>query len=444
MKKNTLLYIIPIAFLCSCNKMLDVNTPSNTLYPSSVFSDSSNTKSALLGLYSGVEYTNTYLYWLTQWNMLYADEATTATLYPAFLNNALTSSDANVPDIWNNNYSNIYRANELIEGVQASTTLSTATAQQVKGEALFWRAYLHFDLLNIFGSIPLITSTNTSTNATAPQATSAAVFAQMISDLKQSAAYLPATYTVSGGERTRVNKLAAMAFLAKVYLYNQDWANAEAMADSIIGNSLFSLSTDLTKTFLNSSTEAILQFDNKPTGYVGLAGSFIPTAAVMPTYSLTTQLVAAFESGDLRMTNWTGTSAGYYYPAKYKVYVSGSTEYITLLRLAEIYLIRAEARAEQNNISGAQNDINTIRARAGLGITTAADQSSLLLAIEQERRVELFCEWGNRFYDLKRTGRADAVLGAAKSGWNSTDINYPIPAAEIGKNSSLKQNAGYN
>lgn len=445
MKKLTYLYIAPLFVLFGCNKMLDTKTPANTLYPSAVYTDSANVKAAVLAIYSGVVNSNTYGSGLSQWDALYADEVTSAsTNFPTFLTNSLSATDDNVGYIWLESYSGIYRTNSVIEGVSASTALTATARQQALGEAYFWRAFLHFSLLNVYGSIPLITSTNTSDIATAPQATADAVYKQIISDLTQSINDLPATYTVSGTERTRVNKLAAIALLAKVYLYQGDWVNAETQASLIISNSLFTLPSDLTTVFLNTSTEAILQLDNKPSGYVGWASAFVPASGVVPTYIMLDNLLNAFETGDKRKTNWTGVSAGYTYPAKYKVRTTGSSEYLTLLRLAEIYLIRAEARAEQSKLTDAASDLNAVRQRAGLTVTTAADQASLLLAVEQERRVELFCESGTRFFDLKRTGRADAVLGAEKTSWKSTAVNYPIPSVEISKNVNLKQNAGYN
>jgi hypothetical protein len=386
---------------------------------------------------------NSYVYEITVLNALYADE-TTSVSYPTYLGNSLSPADTQVGYMWSDNYANIYRANAIIEGVQSSSSLFAGTKQQAIGEALFMRALCHFNLINTFGNVPLITSTNATINATAPQSTSAVIYQQIIADLKQTAAYLPPNYTLSANERTRVNKYAAIAMLSKVYLYTQDWADAEAQASLVIGNPLFNLPTDLTKVFLNTSTEAIFQFDNKPTGYTSLATYFVPGAGIVPAYIIRPELLAAFEPGDQRKTNWIGTSAGYNYSAKYKARsVSTVNEYLTLLRLADIYLIRAEARAEEKNISGSQSDLNAVRTRAGLGNTTASDQPTLLLAIEQERRVELFCEWANRFYDLKRTGRINTVLLAEKPGWKSTAANYPIPSVELGKNTNLIQNPGY-
>jgi starch-binding outer membrane protein, SusD/RagB family len=95
------------------------------------------------------------------------------------------------------------------------------------------------------------------------------------------------------------------------------------------------------------------------------------------------------------------------------------------------------------NIAGALQDLNVVRNRASLSNASAIDQAVILLEIEQQRRVEFFSEWCHRWLDLKRTGRADAVLGAIKSGWQSTDVLFPIPQQEIDRNRQLTQNQGY-
>jgi hypothetical protein len=169
----------------------------------------------------------------------------------------------------------------------------------------------------------------------------------------------------------------------------------------------------------------------------------------MPYYTITNFLLSAFENGDQRMNKWLGKNIvndlAYYYPYKYKVNAySPITEFYIVLRLAEQYLIRAECRAQQDNIDGAKSDLNIIRSRAGLVNTTANNQDSMLLAISHERQVELFCEWGQRWCDLKRSGNANAILGDRKApNWQPTDSVYPIPAYEIQNNPFLVQNAGY-
>jgi starch-binding outer membrane protein, SusD/RagB family len=136
----------------------------------------------------------------------------------------------------------------------------------------------------------------------------------------------------------------------------------------------------------------------------------------------------------------------YAYPYKYKVRtgVYPYTEYNMVLRLAELYLIRAEARAQQGKLSEAITDLNRIRSRAGLsGLAPTLTQAQVLAAVVQERRIELLAEWGHRWSDLRRTGQADAVLETEKPGWQPGDAYYPIPLSELQRNPNMVQNPGY-
>ena len=143
----------------------------------------------------------------------------------------------------------------------------------------------------------------------------------------------------------------------------------------------------------------------------------------------------------------------YYYPYKYKLYFTGQppVEYPTLLRLAEQYLIRAEARAQQGNLSGPNGslaDLNFIRQRAGLPPSTASTQPDVLTAILNERRMELFTEYGHRWLDLIRTQQVNAVMSLVTPGkggiWQATDTLYPIPLTDIKADLNIRQNPGYN
>ncbi|HYD92200.1 MAG TPA: RagB/SusD family nutrient uptake outer membrane protein, partial [Flavobacterium sp.] len=165
--------------------------------------------------------------------------------------------------------------------------------------------------------------------------------------------------------------------------------------------------------------------------------------------SLSDTLVNSFEAGDNRRVHWVGEitvgTMKYYFPYKYKARGNVPiTEYTIALRLAEQYLIRAEARAKQNNISGANQDLNIIRNRAGLNSLDITDPSELWLAILQERKVELFCESDNRWADLRRMSLADQILGSIKApNWQPSDKLYPIPITEMNRNPNLSQNPGY-
>jgi hypothetical protein len=278
------------------------------------------------------------------------------------------------------------------------------------------------------------------------------VYAGVIADLLQAKSLLPDTYPT--GERVRVNKGAAIALLARVYLYDHKWVEAEANASEIIAKAAqYELLDDLNAVFLKNSKEAIWQlippFGN---GFTYEGSAFILLSQPRSCALRSGFIDNVFEPGDLRRQSWIGSvTVGFstwYFPFKYKVKSSSAApvEYAMQLCLAEQYLIRAEARAQQNKLTGANSaaaDLDKIRNRAGLANTTATTQAQLLAAIEQERRAELFSEWGHRFFDLKRWNRLDAVLGSLKPGWNTTDALLPIPQSEILANGHLTQNKGY-
>jgi hypothetical protein len=280
------------------------------------------------------------------------------------------------------------------------------------------------------------------------------VYDAIIKDLLQAQSLLQDDYPT--GTRVRPNKAAATAMLARVYLYTGQWAAAETQASQVISDGKYALLKDLNSVFLANSQEAIWQLE--PVNVAGGRNTWegftaTPTATSTPLYRLDSTLVAAFEPGDLRKTDWSSTRTvsgkPVTFPYKYKVRTSTTgavTEYSMVLRLAEQYLVRAEARAHENKLPDALADLDILRSRAGLpNLSATLDQAGTLLAVEQERRVELFTEWGHRWLDLKRTNRATAVLGAEKpTYWQPADTLYPIPLDAIKTNPSLTQNNGYN
>jgi hypothetical protein len=180
-------------------------------------------------------------------------------------------------------------------------------------------------------------------------------------------------------------------------------------------------------------------------GYLVIPGS----PDVVPNYTISNSLLNSFEPDDNRKVKWISSNLvdgqSYSFPYKYKQGIDASDrgEYDMVLRLAEQYLIRAEARAEQGESDGALSDVNIIRNRAGLSGLINSDKDSMLVSITHERQCELFAEWGHRWMDLKRTGQIDAVLGAEKPAWKNTSALLPIPLVELGKNPKLYQNPGY-
>jgi len=447
--------LLALSTLNSCRKLINENPSGTKILSSDVYTDSVTVQATLAGMYTTLIYSNAYNFYLAALPAFTADELNyVGNTYTQYINNTIATNDPNNESIWSSSYNIIYTTNSIISGVNSSSGISSRFKNQALGEALFVRAFCYFELTNLYGDVPLILGTDVGSNSTVARTPSTAVYSQIISDLNLAQRYLPADYSASGGTaRTRANKFAATALLARVYLYQSDWVNAEAQATTVINSSLYSLTTDLTTVFTPASQEAIFQFYNQPDGYTQWAYNVIPNPITpVPTYVLTTQQVAAFTPGDKRQTTWTATilynKVSYSYPYKYKnITTAANAEYYTVLRIAEQYLIRAEARAEQGNTSGAITDLNSIHnpTRVNLPIYSGAtDKASVLSAIMKERQVELFAEWGHRWFDLKRTNTANTVLGAEKpTTWKPTAVLYPIPSTEITNNPKLVQNPGY-
>lgn len=456
---SILLLIVLISF-CGCKKFVDVGAPNSQLITAKVYTNDNTLKSALAGMFSTMANTAAYdqqfkLSFLTACSSDELKYFATSVDYDPFLNNSIPTDNSSVLSLWSSFYASIYQANAVIGGIAASTGgLSDAMKTEALGEAKFVRAYCYFQLTSLWGDVPMPLTTDGVTNNSLSRSTSAVVYQQIIKDLTDAQAKLNSTYTYGNSERVRPNKYAAAALLARVYLYTGDYANAQTNATTVIAYpTLYTLlsTANLGGIFVKNNTEAIFQLTATATvGFTQEAQYYSLDITTVPDYQLNDNLLKAFESGDKRYTNWVGidTYSGktYYYPYKYKQKVLNSTatgEYATYLRLAEQYLIRAETMARQNNLSGAIADINVIRSRAGLANTTAATQTDILLAIERERRIELFGEYGHRWNDLKRTGRANAVLGALKTGWTANAALYPVPKSEINNNRNLTQNPGY-
>ena len=442
-----------VLLLGSCKKLIDVGPSKTELLTTTVFKDSATVQLTLAGLYeSFAPQTGAYRNSISTLLALSADELQyNGNNFDAFTNNAILSTDGNAAGIWEDSYKTIYVANAILEGVSSADGISLRFKHQASAEARFIRAFCYFYLVNVYGDVPLVLSTDVSKNANMARTAAAEVYSQIIEDLKFAQANLPSDYSISDGSRTRANRWVATAMLARVYLYNKNWTAAETQASSIINNeSLFELNANLNSVFSATSKEAIWQLYNDNSGYTWYATEVLPNPVTqIPTYFLTPALLGAFETNDARKANWVGSTIYselvYSYPYKYRSLQSGSnTEYYTILRLAEQYLIRAEARAQLGNTTGAREDIFVLRGRAGLGNTPAVDKEGLLLAIEQERRIELNSEWGHRWLDLKRTGRINAVLGAVKPSWKPSAALYPVPNGQRILNRSLTQNPGYN
>lgn len=459
--------------LTSCEKYLDgTQLPANTIAAADVYSSDNMISTVVTGVYLTMNNSGPFQ-GSASGNLgytmgLYTDELRsllTGNFADVFYKNAVQSGQSGN---WSDLYKKLFTVNTAIEGISTSKG-NLVYKDQWLGECYFLRAYFYYYLVNIYGPVPLALTNNYTVNNRLFRAPEADVYQQIIADLKMAQSLLGNEYKNGYGTTTtnrfRPNKAVATAMLARIYLYTKDWANAEAQAGELISNTNYEMPS-LSQVFLANSRETIWALATnspKATNEYAFYNNGMPETIVPPQspasssvfVALSNILIGAFESGDRRFTNWVRTSTVaasatspatvHYFPGKYK-FSSTNAEYQVMLRLAEQYLIRAEARAMQNK-SNAVEDLNVVRLRAGLGSLPAGTQTSLLAAIAKERQTELFTECGHRFFDLKRTGAIDAVMTAVAATKPTTWISYmsywPIPPADLLQNPNLTPNPGY-
>jgi hypothetical protein len=463
--------IVLLLSVMGCKKFVEIDTPPTLLVASAVFNDNTTATQAQTNIYSQMS-SGHESYNMSRNSGLLSDELTgyaASGQQQQYYINAMTANTNPYFGPWSPAYNYIYQANAVMEGLQNSHGVSAAVKNQLSGEAKFIRAFWHFYLTNCYGAVPLVTTTAYAANARLARTPQPLVYEQIIADLKDAAQggllsshYVDFSDTATTTERTRPTLWAADALLARIYLYTKKYALAETAATAVIAHTdLYGLESDLSSVFLANSQEAIwqLQIPQPNNGYATEDGhQFILLAAPNGSgVSIRPQLLSSFELGDKRRSNWvhdtTFSGKPYSYPFKYKQGINVTTvkEYVMVLRLAEQYLIRAEALANQGKLPQAIADLNAIRNRAGLGNYTgsATDPTAVLGAILHERQVELFTEWGHRWFDLIRTGTVSSVMSVVtplKGGtWNADGHQtlYPIPQPERNNDNNLTQNPGY-
>jgi starch-binding outer membrane protein, SusD/RagB family len=457
--------LVMASMMTACKKLIEIPpNPPTEITQAQQFSDSATTMTAIANIYSYQSNQNGFMFddgYLDVCGGLSSDEISTTTSQSddlQFYEYGVTRFNDYVSSLWSDPYSGLYPVNAALSGIAASSGLSASLKTQLTGELEVVRALYNFYLVNLFGPVPLITSSDYTTTSKLGRTSVDSIYMQILTDLTAAQQVLTATYAGSG--HYRPNLYVVKAFLAKVYLYQQNWQAAYNAADTVINSGLYALEPSLDNVFLDGSQEAIWQLPaDGAGGYASVtkeAQNYIPqTTGTVPRYPLTSFLLNAFEPGDQRLQDWAdsvavNTGSGnqtFYYPYKYKnvyVYTSPTTEDFMIFRLGEQYLIHAEAAAELGKLGTALSDLNTVRARAGLPASTASTQAGLLTAIMHERQVELFSEWGNRWLDLIRTGMANTVLNAEKGGFQSYMTLYPLPNTQLETNTLLTQNPGYN
>lgn len=464
------IFVFLMGMFASCKKFVEIPPPKSQLVDATVFNNDATATAAQIAVYNQL-YSNKLSWAISMYTGLQGDElityGNTPDLVNAYQNTLSSNNSAGFP--WNPLYNIIYQSNSILEGIQHyGQKLSAATQKQLIGESKFIRAFCYFYLVNYYGNLPLVVTTDYASNQNLSRTDKALVYAQIISDLQSAKSFLNINYvntdnTTVTTQKVRPNKAAAAALLTRAFLYAGKTDSAVVEANYVIDNSNYALCTSLYDVFLANSSETILQIMT-PTGVNTYNNTIDGQSYILqsppggPGYSaISSNLVNAFETNDQRFNSWIGTytdpSSGtlYYFPYKYKSYNTvDNSEYTMAIRLAEVYLIRAEAKARLNDLTGATEDLDLIRNRAGLPNTTATTQEDLLAAILHERQVELFTEWGNRWFDMQRFDVINSIMGSpgnvcqAKGGtWSPNWVLWPIPQTERLADPNLTQNSGY-
>lgn len=437
----------------SCEKLIEVELPSNQIASDQVFVDVQTADAVLAGLYSGLRDSSPFAGDQSGRLLgLYTDDldfySTTATNgLPEIAYNLQNDSNPSIYTDWSTSYKQIYVANALLEGIEKSTTIAEPHRNRIRGEALLVRSMLLLYLQQVYGNIPYPITTNYQVNQIISKTNADQVLIQLSEDLKESMNLLSDTYRHT--ERIFPNRKMAELLLAKVYLLQGKWSEAELLLKGIIQNPLYQFQNDITKVFIKSGSHILWQLRPKNSGDgTKESGVYYFNNSAPSMVALSTGLINTFSSTDLRKQHWmapvTFNGETWYRAEKYKNRSANTTEYSIIARLEEVYLLLAEALVQQNKIDEALPYLDKTRQRAGLPpLVMPLTKDTAINEILMENRREFFTEMGHRFFDLKRVGKLDAFL-QSKPNWKSFHKLWPIPQQDILLNPNLKpQNEGY-
>lgn len=457
--KRFFIYPLLSLVLLSCDHFLEVGPNTSELDTEVVFENDNTAITALNGLYHELQssgFASGNYQSITFLGNTLADDAiehnTTNEGYEFYINSLRAANTTN-NSIWSSAYKQLYSTNALLEGINENVNLSSATKNRIEGEAKFLRAFIYYYLVHLYDDVPLVLTTDYHTNKSLARSSIDDIYIQIQQDLEEALVYLPEDYVHNEGEHIRPTKYAAYTLLARLALWKEDYSEAINYTSEVIDSGKYSL-VELDDVFKANSVESIWQLvpvvpnTGANEGNLFILENNPNTPNNRSSQSLTEDFLSIWEAGDLRYQNWIGIytegESNYYYPYKYKIKHGGdSEEYSMVIRLAELYLIRAEAYAKSGNVQAALDDLNKIRNRAGLPNWTSTGVSDVEQAVLEERRRELFSEWGHRWLDLKRFGVIDEVLGQKKSTWQPHAKLLPIPEQDIQRNPFLTQNPGY-
>ncbi|MCE7040289.1 RagB/SusD family nutrient uptake outer membrane protein [Dyadobacter sp. CY312] len=459
--KKLITAILIVTSVSACN-VLDIE-PLSQISSNQAFTSLNNAEGVVNGMYNNLQ--TVYMWRVQILSDVASDMSQQIDTWDA-LNAAdefnFSADNSEIDDLYTSLYRCVDISNSIIANVPAMT-VAQLNKDDLMGQAHFVRALSYFDLARFFGGIPnvygtegvvikLTPSVGVTDEDFVPRNTLRETYDQVEKDLIEAIAKLPETRASTDLSKAKATKPAARALLARYYLYNRQWDKAEQFATEAIAN--LPLSVAFETAFRSKNTaESLFELQFNATDGAGLRNWYYPsnlsgrggTALHDATYA---EMIA--DPADLRgKLTAKNTTTNTFYTTKWNT--AQNADNIQILRRSEQYLIRAEARAELNNLTGAAADLNIVRARAGVAASTAATKDALIAAILQERKLEFVGE-GHRWFDVIRRGLALTVFSnivRSKGSLPSYSIKIagkqvlPIPSAEMRTNTKLVQNEAY-
>jgi hypothetical protein len=443
--------LVPALMLVAsgCNSILDTS-PKDTIPEQTAISDAPSARAALAGLYTSLQRSASYGEELVEFGDLSADNAYNSGTYTSYLEadlNHLSPNNSTIFDLWVGAYDGINRANEILAKVPAVEGLDDTEKAEIIGEAYFVRALDYHNLVKLFGGVPiqLAPTGSVADIGNVTRASVADVYTQILKDLDSAG-----TFVTNTAPQTQATVAAVAALRARVLLYKGDYPGAQAAAETVEMMSGYSLASNYGDLFPETGpgpSEDIFEIAASLTQENLLSYDFLSVTELAPTQELMHAYDPAFkvDTSDVEDYNPTDTRGqwnisvddGTVLGNKYRSVVG--TDFVPVIRLAEVILIDAEALARQDMKPEAVAKLQMVQARAHatLFVLGTHTQQEVIDAIVAERRLELAFE-GDRWPDLVRIGTAASVMGI-----DPTQTLYPIPAREVAVSPTLTQNPGY-
>lgn len=442
MKSNAIISVlVGLIVFASCENMLEVE-PKLSREADRVIVDKNSAEAAVMGIYDGFQMNadddvlaqvQLFMSELPSDNIIHTGTFTT---YAEAANNQLNAENVSVNVMWTNYYRLIQRANTVIHQLPGVASIAEADKNQLLGEAYFLRAYAYFQMVNFWGGVPLVLKNVEGAPPYEKPARSSKqeVYTQVEKDLTEAESLLP-EFTGNG----RANAYAAKGLLARLFLYTGNYQKAADKASEVIISGSYSLMNNYSDVFLQEyNPEIMFSIDFSDQDPSNLAYWFYLKDLGRYELAPSVDFVNTLDDEDLRKSALITKGAGEQYQVQKYEDVASNADNVVVLRLAEMYLIRAEAQINGATVAGttAMDDLNAVRTRAGLAALTESPGMDELM---QERRIELAFE-GHRWFDLVRTGRAiDEVANVSAENQHL----FPIPQAERDVNGNIDQNEGY-